>query len=53
VDFKPGPKIEVGMARLLWSSPLTSEPRRHLWAVSRDGQRVLIRTMAGGAARGV
>jgi Tol biopolymer transport system component/tRNA A-37 threonylcarbamoyl transferase component Bud32 len=53
VDFKPGPKIEVGVSHLLWSTNNNSDATRHLWAVSRDGQRFLIRTLTGTTARGV
>jgi Tol biopolymer transport system component len=53
VDFKPGPKIEVGIQHVLWSTNNNSEPTRHLWSVSRDGQRILIRTLVAGGARGV
>jgi Tol biopolymer transport system component len=53
VDFKPGPKIEAGIPHVLWATNQTSDPIRHLWAVSRDGQRILIRTLVAGGARGV
>jgi Tol biopolymer transport system component len=53
VDFKPGLKIEAGIPHVLWSTNNNSDATRHLWAVSRDGQRILIRTLTGTTARGV
>ena len=47
VDFKPGPKIDAGVPHVLWPTSLTSLPTRHLWYVSPDGQRILLRTQAG------
>ena len=52
VDFKPGPKIEVGIQHVLWSTNNTTDPTRHLVAVSRDGKLILMRTLTGTSARG-
>jgi len=51
--FRPGPKIEAGVPSVLWLSSLNALPTRHLWDVSPDGQRILLRTqVAQGAQAG-
>jgi Tol biopolymer transport system component len=54
VDFKPGPKLDAGAPHELFPNPgfTSADPTRHLWSVSPDGQRVLMRTLAA-ASTGV
>jgi hypothetical protein len=50
VELKPGAKLDAGAPRQLF--PLTgfgaADPTRHLWSVTADGQRMLMRTLAAG-----
>ena len=48
VDFMPGPKINAGIPRLLYSpnAPAGAVPTTHRWDVSADGQRFFHRTAA-------
>jgi serine/threonine protein kinase/Tol biopolymer transport system component len=48
VELKPGPKLDVAAARELFPTPgfSNSDPTRHLWSVTPDGQRILMRTLA-------
>jgi Tol biopolymer transport system component len=55
VEFMPGPKINAGIPRQLYSpeAPGGAVPTTHRWDVSADGQRFFHRTatsIAGGAA---
>ena len=46
--FTPGPKIEVGIPHLVYTSnaPGGADPARHLFDVSADGQRFFQRTQS-------
>lgn len=53
VEIKPGPRIEAGIPRRLfsaWSSPTSRDPIRHMWDVTADGQRFLLRYPNGSGA---
>jgi len=57
VEIKPGAKLEAGIPHLLFSAPIrtaaTSDPVRHILAVTPDGQRFLLRVPPGaGGGRG-
>jgi serine/threonine protein kinase/Tol biopolymer transport system component len=53
VDFTPGAEISAGVPRVLFATAAIggAVPTRHLWDVSADGQRVLLRTFSGGGGR--
>jgi len=53
VDIKPGPRIEAGIPHSLFvgfGSPSSSDPARHQWSVTPDGQRFLLRFANGSGA---
>jgi Tol biopolymer transport system component len=50
VDVTLGPKLSAGVPQVLFrgaSSAVSSDPVRHQWAVSPDGQRFLLRVASG------
>ena len=48
--LKPGTKVEAGIPRPLFRTPIVVDPVRHQYAVSADGQRFLVLAPVGGQA---